>query len=317
MNEQDLRTLWVLSRVADLGSFAAAGRELGLTRAAISRLVAQTEQRLGVRLAQRSTRQVVLSERARQLVESVRPALATLGAALSSLADDDNELRGTLRIACSYALGQHVLLPLLADFSLAHPQVTLELLWSDRVEDLIGQRIDIAIRLGELPDSNLVARPVGHVALSLCAAPKLIGERDSPAMPTDLVSWPKIALRPPGVLERRPWRFVGPRGREVIELNGPVVETNSIEAAASLCLRGVGLAMLPRYLIAADLNQGRLHELLPQQTDNGPPIHVCTTQRDLLPQSVQTLLALLLPGLKRTLSKHHQTERHLNIHEGT
>lgn len=301
MNEQDLRTLWVLSRVAESGSFAAAGRELGLTRAAVSRLVAQTEARLGVRLAQRSTRQVVLSERARQLVEAARPALATLSAALAALAEDDAELRGPLRLACSYALGQHGVLPLLAGFAQRHPRVQLELLWSDRVEDLIGQRIDVAIRLGELPDSSLVARPLGRVALALCAAPGLLAQRRAPRRPEDLRAWPQIALRPPGVRERRPWRFLAAQGREVLELHAPRVETNSIEAAAQMCRDGVGLAMLPRYLVQEDLRAGRLRALLASQVAEGPPVHLCTAQRELLPARVQALIEHLLVGLRGAL----------------
>ncbi len=302
MNEQDLRTLWVLSRVAQHGSFAAAARELGLTRAAVSRLVAQSERRLGVRLAERSTRQVVLSEAALHLVEAVQPALHTLQAALTALPEAHHALRGPVRLACSHALGQHLVLPLLQHFLRAHPGVKLELLWSDRVEDLVGQRVDVAVRLGDLPDSTLVARPVGRVALALVGAPSLFEGRRPPRRVAELAAWPHLVLRPPGVSEARPWRFVTPTGREHFRPRAPVAELSALESAVALCREGFGLAMLPRYLVAEHLAVGRLRALLASQVAEGPAVHVCTTQRELLPQRVQVLLATLVPGLKAALA---------------
>jgi DNA-binding transcriptional LysR family regulator len=301
MVEQDLRALWVLSRVAALGSFAAAARELQLTRAAVSRLIGQTEKRLGVRLAERSTRQVLLTERALELVQAVGPALETVGAALQSLGEADTGLRGPIRLTCSHTLGQHLLMPDLAAFAQAHPAVKLELVWSDRIEDLIGQRIDIAVRLGDLPDSNLVARSVGRIRLALVAAPGLLRQHKRPRRPTDLAAWPCIAQRPPGMSQVRSWRFRTPEGPEHLQLSQPVAEVNSLEAAHALCLAGLGLAVLPAYLVVDDLATGHLTTVLPDQLDAGPPVHVCTTRRNLLPQRVQALLGIMQTGLSQRL----------------
>lgn len=303
MNDHDLRALWVLSRVAAHGSFAGAARELGQTRAGVSRLIAQTEARLGLRLAQRSTRQVVLTEQAQQLVDAVQPALATLSAALAALPEAGAELRGPLRIACSHVLGQTLLLPLLQDFVSEHPGVKLELLWSDRVEDLIGQRIDIAVRLGELPDSSLVARPVGRVELALVGAPSLLKGRRAPRSIADLAHWPAIVLRPPGVTEPRPWRFVSALGQETYNPSAPRAEVSAIETGVALCRAGLGLTMLPRYAIAEDLRARRLKLLMPDQIGPGPAVHVCTTQRELLPLRVKKLIEVLVPGLRKALTE--------------
>lgn len=301
MHESDLRTLWVLSRVAELGSFAAAGRELGLTRAAVSRLVAQSEARLGVRLAARSTRQVVLSERALALVQAAQPALATLAAAVAGLADDEGALRGPLRIGCSHVLGRAVLLPALTPFLREHPALRLELQLSDAVEDLLAQRLDLSVRLGPLPDSSLVARPVGHVPLALVGSPALLAQHPKPRAPAELQAWPAIGIRPPSAPARRPWRFATPKGEWVMPLAQPVAEVNTMEAAADLALAGLGLAMLPRYLVAEALADGRLQALLPQHMAQGPAVHVCTTQRELLPERVKRLLPVLVPALKARL----------------
>lgn len=301
MHESDLRTLWVLSRVAASGSFAAAGRDLGLTRAAVSRLVAQSEARLGVRLASRNTRQVVLTERALALVQAAQPALATLAAAVAGLAEDEGALRGPLRIGCSHTLGRSVLLPALTPFLREHPALRLELQLSDAVEDLLAKRLDLSVRVGALPDSSLVARTVGFVPLALVGHPALIAQRPKPKTPAELVGWPAIAVHPPSATGRRPWRFATPKGQLVMPLLQPVAEVNTLEAAADLAKAGLGLAMLPRYLVNDDLAAGRLEALLVQHIAQGPAVHVCTTQRELLPERVKRLLPILLAGLKDAL----------------
>lgn len=301
MHEQDLRTLWVLNRVAALGSFAAAGRELGLTRAAVSRLIAQSERRLGVRLAHRSTRQVQLTERARALVAASHGALATLGAAVAALGEDEAALRGPLRIGCSHALGRHVLMPALWPFLREHPGVRLDLQLSDGVEDLLAQRLDLTVRLGPLPDSSLVARPVGHIPLLLVGQPALIARFATPREPADLKAWPAIALKPPSAPTRRPWRFSSPGGELVMPLEAPAAEVNSPDAAADMARAGLGLALLPRYLVREDLASGRLQAVLPDHMTEGPAVHVCTTQRDLLPERVRQLLLVLVPALQAAL----------------
>ena len=303
MHEQDLRTLWVLNRVEALGSFAAAGRELGLTRAAVSRLIAQSERRLGVRLAHRSTRQVLLTERARSLVAASQAALATLGAAVAALGEDEGALRGPLRIGCSHALGRHVLMPALWPFLREHPGVRLDLQLSDGLEDLLAQRLDFTVRLGPLPDSSLVARPVGHVALLLVASPEVVSRFPPPQEPADLRAWPAIALKPPSTLVRRPWRFATPSGEVVMPLDEPAAEVNSPDAGLDMARAGLGLAMLPRYLVRDDVATGRLQAVLPQCMVQGPAVHVCTTQRDLLPERVSRLLQVLVPALRAALAE--------------
>lgn len=301
MNEHDLRTLWVLNRVEALGSFAAAGRELGLTRAAVSRLIAQSERRLGVRLAHRSTRQVQLTERARALVAASHGALATLGAAIAALGEDESALRGPIRIGCSHALGRHVLLPALWPFLRQHPGVRLDLQLSDGLEDLLAQRLDLTVRLGPLPDSSLVARPVGHIPLLLVGQPALIARFPPPLAPADLQGWPAIALKPPSAATRRPWRFTTGAGDLVMPLDAPAAEVNSPDAAADMARAGLGLALLPRYLVQEDITSGRLQAVLPGHMAQGPAVHVCTTQRDLLPERVRQLLLALVPALRETL----------------
>lgn len=303
MHEQDLRTLWVLNRVEALGSFAAAGRELGLTRAAVSRLIAQSERRLGVRLAHRSTRQVLLTERAQALVAASQGALATLGAAVAALGEDEGALRGPLRIGCSHATGRHVLMPALLPFLRAHPGVRLDLQLSDSVEDVLAQRLDLTVRLGPLPDSGLVARPVGHAALLLVGHPELLARFGSPREPADLAGWPAIALKPPSTQLRRPWRFRTDAGEIVMPLDEPAAEVNSPDAALDLARAGLGLALLPRYLVRDDLAAGRLCSVLPEYMPEGPAVHVCTTQRDLLPERVSRLLQELVPALRARLAE--------------
>jgi DNA-binding transcriptional LysR family regulator len=134
------------------------------------------------------------------------------------------------------------------------------------------------------------------------ASPDVIARFPPPREPSDLRDWPAIALKPPSAPARRPWRFATPAGELVMPLDEPAAEVNSPDAGRDMAIAGLGLAMLPRYLVRDDVAAGRLQAVLPGHMVQGPAVHVCTTQRDLLPQRVSRLLQDLVPALRATLA---------------
>lgn len=293
----DLKALNVLVVVHREGGFAPAARRLGVTRAAVSRSIAQLEARLGTRLARRTTRKVVLTEAALSLVERCGAPMKALSEAFEAARESGGALAGTVRLAGSAAFGRDVLVPLVLAFRREHPGVHVELSLSDRLEDLVARPIDVAVRVGPLPDTSLVARLVGRLPLVLAATPKLVAAHGAPRAVADLERWPAVAFRVPATGRVLPWPFEVSGQTELIEPPRPVCESDSIDAVAEMARRGAGVALLPRHLVRADLSSGRLVSLLPKLVGPGPPVHVCYAARELMPARVRALVDALVRAL--------------------
>lgn len=252
--------------VADTGSFAAAARQLGMTRSAVSKQVAKLEEEWGVKLLRRTTRALSLTEPGLQAFEHAAqiPRLAAL--AEESAASLSRAPRGRLRITASVAFGHHVLVPLLPGFRQRHPEVEVELHLLDRMVDLVEEGFDLAIRLSEKLPEGVVAKKLGDVRYRLCASPGLPGIGQV-RVPADLESLP--ALRLAGRRARESWLLT--RGDEQASLQpaGPL-SANTSEALLSLARAGMGVALLPDYASSAAIERGELVVLLPQWQVRGP-----------------------------------------------
>ncbi|MEM8582506.1 MAG: LysR family transcriptional regulator, partial [Pseudomonadota bacterium] len=169
-----IRALRVAVAIADRGSFAAAGRHLNLPRAAISRIIGQLEDRTGARLFRRNTRKVVATDAGEHLIAAARRALAEIDGALEPASAQDTALTGQVRLSVSHAFGRHFVLPTVGRFRAEHPGVLVEMLLQDRLDDMIAEDIDFTIRLGPLPESDLVVRRLGAFRSGLAAAPALL-----------------------------------------------------------------------------------------------------------------------------------------------
>jgi DNA-binding transcriptional LysR family regulator len=259
----DLNELAAFVALADTGSFAAAGRQLGRDPTAVSRRLNAMEARLGVRLAERSTRKVALTEAGRTYLARIRPLLHELQAAGSeAVAFADGEARGHLRITLPGNFGQLWLTPLIVAFLREHPRVTLEAETSNRFVDLIGERFDLAIRLGELPDSRLVARKVAERRRLVCASPELVARYPHIRTPHDLADVPCLCFT--GRYDPYRWNFIKPGGGTVgVNVSGPLVSDDGemlLEAAVS----GLGVLYTSDWYASRDLASGRLVEILPE-----------------------------------------------------
>lgn len=309
MDAQDLRALKVLLAVREDGSFAGAARRLGVTRAAVSRAIAQLEERLGARLARRTTRRVVLTDAALSLTARAALPLRQVEEALEAAREQHATLAGALRVAGSAAFGRDVLVPLLIAFREQHPEVALELSLADRVEDLVARPIDVAVRIGPLPDASLVARAAGKLPLVLVAAPALLRGRAAPGSLDRLSELPAVAFRVPETGRRYPWAFEQ-RGRTLLYEPAEVsLESDSIDAVAALVLRGAGASVLPRHLVSRELAAGQLVELLPGALAPGPSVSVCYAQRALMPKRVRAMVDFLARELPRALDEERALAR--------
>jgi DNA-binding transcriptional LysR family regulator len=190
-----------------------------------------------------------------------------------------------------------VLVPLAMGFRSQHPGVGIDFALSDRVDDLIAQPIDVAVRLGPLPESSMIARAVGHLPLVLAAAPALLAERGLPKRIDELAQWPAVGFRVPGTAQRYAWPFIERGRRRQFEPAGSVAESDSIDAVAALVRAGAGIAMLPRHVVEADLRERHLVALLPPRVAPGPAVHVCYTHRELVPRRVRALIDWLVQTL--------------------
>jgi len=241
-------------------SFVRAADQLGLHVSAVSRAVAALETRLGVRLLQRTTRQVGLTEAGRAHLARCEALLAELQEAESAASALGGALRGTLRVSAPSGLGLTHITPALADFLAEHPHLTLDLHLSNRNVDLVEEGFDLAIRVGALRDSRLAARRLGDSRRVLVASPAYIERHGTPKRPAELASLACLVLDVGALPER--WMLQRRGGRASVRAN-TVLRSNNALALLDACRAGAGIALLPHFAVTADLAAKRLTHLLP------------------------------------------------------
>ncbi|UQA57747.1 LysR family transcriptional regulator [Polyangium aurulentum] len=255
----DLASLAVFVRVAEARSFTAAARALGTTTSAVSKRIAGLEDRLGVRLIHRTTRRLSLSEAGVALFERAERVLADLESLEVSISDLRATPRGLLRVSGPLGFGESRLVPLLPAFFAQYPEVRVELELTDRFVDLVAERYDVAVRIGRLGDSTLVARKLGPSRLVVCAAPDYLARRGTPRTPEDLAGHDCLASTL--VARMREWHFAGPDGEVTASVTGSF-RTNHGGAMRAAVLAGVGLAVLPTFFIEDELASGAVVTVL-------------------------------------------------------
>jgi DNA-binding transcriptional LysR family regulator len=261
MNTADLDTLMVVIR---LGSFAAAARELHIDPSSVSRTVAALESELGMRLFQRNTRQLAMTEAGAVFVERIGPLLEEIEQVRHAAADTAVQMQGTLRITVSNAFGMRRVVPLLPAFYNAHPALHLELIFTDAILDLVAERIDIAIRIGALPDSTLIALPLLPMRYRVVASPAWLDSLDDPPKaPEDLARCDCLSYSMHGFRDR--WFFNDAEGgqKTAVTVRWRVLSANGL-ALRECALAGLGFALMPDWLIGDDLAAGRLVDLFPR-----------------------------------------------------
>ena len=257
-------------QVVERGGFSAAARALAMTPSAVSKLVARLEARLGVQLVHRSTRKLQLSPEGHQFYERSVRVLADLDEAERHAAAGAAP-RGRVSINTSVSFGHHVLVPMLAGLLAQHPQLTIDLSLTDRVVDLMDERADIAIRWGQLPPSDLIARPLGETGQAIVASPAYLAQHGAPRTPRELEAHNRLGWSYRRVVADWPLLV---DGRVVALPVSGTVRVSDGETLRHLVLAGIGLARLSLYHVHDDLLTGRL---VPVLEDFNPremqPIH--------------------------------------------
>lgn len=256
----DLRRMVIFSHVVETKSFSAAARRLGIAKSAVSRHIALLEKSIGVRLLNRTTRSLSLTEIGETYYQSCVRIVAEAEEVTRRVSGLQDQLSGTLRVSSPIVFGNCFIAPLLAEFVRRHPSLNVELLLGDQVVDMIESGIDVGIRVGWLKDSKLLARKIGESPRLLCASPEYLEHREKPEKPEQLVDheWIIFSLLPTPYH----WTFVKNRTQKRIQVKGQV-KTNNADAVRSFLLNGVGLAALSDFLVADDIKTGRLVHLLP------------------------------------------------------
>ncbi|MFN7304086.1 MAG: LysR family transcriptional regulator [Phenylobacterium sp.] len=295
----DLEGLAVFSRVAELRSFTAAAASLGVSKATASKAVSRLEARLGTQLIHRTPRRFSLTDAGRSLAEAAASMLATAEAAEAGALDQAVRPWGRIRMSAPMSYGLDHLAHLLPDFLSAHPGISIDLQLSDEVVDLVGEGFDCALRIAVLPDSRLTARKLRPVQLRLVGSPAYLGRRGRPERPEDLEAHDCLGYAHRG--EGQIWRFTGPGGEERVQRpRGPLTANNADALRASL-LAGLGLAVLPDFVVDEDIAAGRLD---PVMTDWSAPeigMHIVTPGGGPRPARVMALIQFLTRRLGRPL----------------
>jgi DNA-binding transcriptional LysR family regulator len=274
-----LDELAVLVTIVDEGSLASAARRLRRSPPAITRVLAALEQRAGARLLERTTRHLAPTEAGRALAARARALLADYSGALSDLASAP--IRGLIRVAAPMQFGRLHMSGIVSTFLDVYPDTRVELLLNDRNVDLIDEGVDVALRIGTLPDSGLMARTVGSVSWTVVASLHYLQKRGTPARPAALAQHDMIL----GTTQERPseWRF-GPRERGAVVRFTPRLSVNDVESQLIAARAGRGLARLLSYQVASDLGAGTLVRVLEAYEPDALPVQLVTPSPRIAPK---------------------------------
>ncbi|MEO3999906.1 LysR family transcriptional regulator [Mesorhizobium sp. CAU 1732] len=290
----DFDNLRTFAAAVRLGSFAAAARHLNLSPAMVGRRIQSLEERYHLKLIERSTRSQHLTDQGRAFLARAEAVLEAAEALAES--GDGDGLSGRIRITAPVMFGITRLTSILADFDAKHPDVTLEVSLTNRRVDLIREGFDLAIRIGELPDSTLVARRLGTYRFVCCSSPDFIGQNGDLSHPSQLTR--VRCLRHLDLVPRDRWPFIGPHGEKLVVEIGDGIEIDFDEAQRKLALAGAGVAYLPLDLVEQDLGEGNLVAMFPGWTMPSMPIHSVQPSTGFMPRRVRELVEAVAMNLR-------------------
>ena len=303
---QDLNDLAYFAAIADAGGIAPASRALGVPKSKLSRRLALLEERMGLRLAQRTTRRFALTEVGEAVLRHARAMRAEADAAEALTAEQATEPRGSVRLSCPPALLQHGVGDMLARYLNAWPQVTLQVEATNRNIDVWHDGVDLALRVRPHGASLPAEETVRALAVSphlLVAAPNLLTHVSLPTTPAELAALPSLGLGNSPEQER--WCLRGPRGEEREVVHHPRLVVNDMSALLCAALAGVGYTALPRLLAHTALEQGDLQALLPNWTPPPGQIQAVFASRRGMRPAVRALIEALVTGFDQLVQRGH------------
>ena len=290
----DLAEITVFVQVVQAGSFTEAARRLGLPKSTVSRRVSRLEDTLGVRLLQRTTRTLRLTDAGSAFFDRVSRAIADIDEAAHAVTQAQEAPQGELRLTAPVDFGIAYLAEIIREFTELYPEVRVDIELTGRTVDLVAEGFDLALRAGTLQDSSLVASKVGQVENGLYASPDYVERRGKPKKPSDLSEHACILFRARDGARR--WQLRGPKGTTEVAVRGPVT-SNDFTFLRSSALAGTGIALLPTFICAPDLRAGNLVRLLPSYCSAGGALYVVYPSSRNLSAKVQTFRDFLVGKL--------------------
>ena len=298
---RNLNALLVFARVAETRSFTVAAQRLGLTASAVSKSVARLEQELGVRLLQRSTRLVGLTDEGAGFFERCRHILAEIDDAESAVTLSAANPHGRLRVQMPVGFGRRVVVPKLLDFAKQYPDLAIDAELSDRVADLAYEGLDAIVQIGAVSDSRVVARELCRLSFAACASPQYLAEHGEPQTPEDLDRHECLTYLLPVTGEARDWVFAR-NGQAIPRKVSGRLNINNAESLLEAAVAGAGIAMISNFIAADALREGRLRRILTNYVVQGPPVHVVFLPRRNLSAKVRAFidfLTVIVTGIER------------------
>ena len=295
----DLNRASIFVRVAQTGGFTRAAEAMNLPTSSISRSVARLEEELGVTLLERTTRKVSLTDAGKAFFERARDALAGLEEANALALDAAREAHGVVRIALPPEFGAFAG-SMLSPFLATHSRIRVELTFTTRGAELVGDLVDLAVQIGRLPDSALIARRIGGAIEKLYASPAYLAARGAPRKLADLAKHDTILFRAVGGEAR--WELDGPNGMDRVDVTGRIVG-DSVQFVADAATAGLGVALLPTFHGERAVADGRLAAVLPRFSAS-TPAHVLAHGSRHLPRRVALVRDHLVEVMTRECSKH-------------
>ncbi len=293
-----MHELEVLVAVAEAGSFAGAARRLHLSPPAVTRAIAALEDRLGARVFQRTTRNVTITDTGARFLETARRVLNDLETAEREAMGETTAPQGHLTLTASVTFGRSALGPVVGEFLAAHPRVSVSVLLLDRVVNLVEEGVDMAIRIGELPESRLIAKRLGTVHRILVASPAYLAKHGTPNAPADLRHHAVIAFT--GLMPNREWRHHNGQRSASIAL-APRLEINDAVAAIDAAILGQGITPALSYMVAGHIRAGRLIPVLSAHCLPPQPVHLVYPETRLMAPKLRAFLDFAGPRLKSAL----------------
>jgi DNA-binding transcriptional LysR family regulator len=294
-----LQAMAVFVQIADSGSLTAAARELDRSLPAVVRILAALEHKLQVRLLNRTTRRIALTEEGRVYLEHCRKILAEIAETESVLSNNQREPSGMLTLTAPVRFGEMYVSPAVIRFLKHFPRMQVNLLLLDRVVNLLDEGIDLAVRIAPLPDSSLIAKPVSEIRQVVCASPEFLATQGNPEHPDVLAQLPCIRFT--GISAGSVWHFQNKSKKISVKVRGSLM-CNHIAASVDACIAGLGFGYFYSYQVMPYVKQGMLKIILADFELPSQPLSLVYQHRQLMSSKVRTVVDWLADDLKNSLA---------------
>jgi len=292
----DLNEINIFIKVVEIGSFIGAARALDIPKSTVSAKVSSLEERLGITLIKRTTRKLHITDIGQEYYEQCRSALTQISEAEKQVTLDQSIPSGLLRLSAPIELGNALLPSVILEFKKKFPQVSLEVILTDRNVDFIAERIDLGIRVGTLKDSSLIAKKLGNIYFAPFVGPKYLKNHPTPKTPKDIEQHHTIVFSPIG----EKWDFISQSNSQTIKVDCST-EINDLNLIKSLTTSGLGIALLPTFHCLNEAKSGKLVRILKKWRSQERPVHIIYPSQKFISPKIRSFIDLATDTLKASL----------------